>query len=68
MPFRIPLGYWSVPLTSADTNGSTSTAPYVTGAWPYLLKALNWAKDHNIYVILDIHGAPGSQNGTWILL
>ncbi|KAJ7707731.1 glycoside hydrolase family 5 protein [Mycena rosella] len=60
---RIPYGYWSVPLTSADTNGSTSVAPYTPGAWPYLLKALNWAQKHNIHVILDLHGAPGSQNG-----
>ncbi|KAJ7227170.1 glycoside hydrolase family 5 protein, partial [Mycena pura] len=60
---RIPVGYWSVPLTSADTNQSTSVAPYTPGAWPYLLKALNWAKQYNIHVILDLHGAPGSQNG-----
>ncbi|KAJ6505985.1 glycoside hydrolase family 5 protein [Mycena vulgaris] len=60
---RIPYGYWSVPLTSADTGGSTSVAPYTAGAWPYLLKALNWAKQHGIHVILDLHGAPGSQNG-----
>ncbi|KAG6873936.1 hypothetical protein C0995_008975 [Termitomyces sp. Mi166 len=60
---RIPLGYWSVPLTSSDTNGSTNVAPYTPGAWPYLLKGLNWAKKHSINVILDIHGAPGSQNG-----
>ncbi|KAF8896377.1 glycoside hydrolase family 5 protein [Infundibulicybe gibba] len=60
---RIPLGYWSVPLTSADTNGSTSVSPYIPGAWPYLLQALNWARKHNVRVILDIHGAPGSQNG-----
>ncbi|KAF8071947.1 glycoside hydrolase family 5 protein [Lyophyllum atratum] len=60
---RIPLGYWSVPLTSSDTQGSTSVAPYTPGAWPYLLRGLNWAKKHSIHVILDIHGAPGSQNG-----
>ncbi|KAG6897055.1 hypothetical protein C0992_004464, partial [Termitomyces sp. T32_za158] len=60
---RIPLGYWSVPLTSSDTNGSTSVAPYTPGAWPYLLKGLSWANKHSINVILDIHGAPGSQNG-----
>ncbi|KAF7330553.1 Glycoside hydrolase family 5 protein [Mycena venus] len=60
---RIPVGYWSVPLTSADTNGSTSVAPYTPGAWPYLLKALNWAKQHGVHVIIDLHGAPGSQNG-----
>ncbi|KAG6813924.1 hypothetical protein H0H92_005773 [Tricholoma furcatifolium] len=60
---RIPLGYWSVPLTSSDTNGSTSIEPYTPGAWPYLLKGLNWAKKHSVNVILDLHGAPGSQNG-----
>lgn len=42
---------------------STSTAPYITGAWPYFLRALGWAKTYNINVIVDLHGAPGSQNG-----
>ncbi|KAJ7158774.1 glycoside hydrolase family 5 protein [Mycena filopes] len=60
---RIPYGYWSVPLSASDTSGSTSTAPYTPGAWPYLLKAVNWAKKYNIHVLLDLHGAPGSQNG-----
>ncbi|KAF8972127.1 glycoside hydrolase family 5 protein [Flammula alnicola] len=60
---RIPIGYWSIPLTSSDTNTSTSTAPYVSGAWTYLLRALTWAEKHNVNVILDLHGAPGSQNG-----
>ncbi|KAF7327738.1 Glycoside hydrolase family 5 protein [Mycena kentingensis (nom. inval.)] len=60
---RIPVGYWSVPITSADTDEDTSSAPYVTGAWPYLLKGLNWARAHGVHVILDLHGAPGSQNG-----
>ena len=39
------------------------TGPYITGSWPYILKSLDWAAAHNIYVILDLHGAPGSQNG-----
>jgi glucan 1,3-beta-glucosidase len=39
------------------------TGPYITGAWPYIEAALDWANDHGIYVILDLHGAPGSQNG-----
>jgi glucan 1,3-beta-glucosidase len=57
------IGYWSVPVTSADTNYTLSVDPYIPGAWPYLLQALNWAKQHNLHVILDLHGAPGSQNG-----
>lgn len=60
---RIPIGYWSIPLPSSATNSSTDTSPYISGAWPYLLRALNWANKHSIHVILDIHGAPGSQNG-----
>ncbi|KIY44033.1 glycoside hydrolase [Fistulina hepatica ATCC 64428] len=60
---RVPLGYWSVPLTSADTNYTTSVAPFIAGAWPYLLKGLNWAKGQGLYTIVDLHGAPGSQNG-----
>lgn len=60
---RMQIGYWSVPLTAADTNYTTSVDPYVPGAWPYLLQALGWARAHGLHVILDLHGAPGSQNG-----
>lgn len=38
-------------------------APYITGAWPYIQRAISWANLHSIHVILDLHGAPGSQNG-----
>lgn len=55
---RIPFGYWSVPM-----NDSVSVAPYTPGAWPYLLRALNSARAAGIRVIVDLHGAPGSQNG-----
>lgn len=63
MHARIPVGYWSVPITSADTNYSTDVSPYIAGAWPYLLRGLNWANQHGVHVILDLHGAPDSQNG-----
>ncbi|KAL0061942.1 hypothetical protein AAF712_011226 [Marasmius tenuissimus] len=60
---RIPVGYWSVPMTSRDTQESTDPSPYIPGAWPYLLRGLNWAATHGVHVIVDLHGAPGSQNG-----
>jgi glucan 1,3-beta-glucosidase len=63
MLYRIPIGYWSVPITSADTNHSTDITPYIPGAWPFFLRALGWAQTHGIYVIVDIHCGPGSQNG-----
>ncbi|TFY66581.1 hypothetical protein EVG20_g4506 [Dentipellis fragilis] len=54
---RIPVGYWSIP-----TN--QSVAPYIPGAWPYLLKALNWARNNSIHVIIDLHARQGRRTGT----
>jgi len=52
---RIPIGYWSVSPLEGD--------PYVQGAYDVLGKALGWASSNNIKVMIDLHGAPGSQNG-----
>ncbi|EFI27950.1 exo-beta-1,3-glucanase [Coprinopsis cinerea okayama7 len=60
---RIPLGFWSVPLTQDDVRTSVSSDPYIPGAWPYFLRGLTWARKHGVRVIVDLHGAPGSQNG-----
>lgn len=49
--------FWSIP------TANTSIAPYISGSWPRLLKAVSWASKYDISVIIDIHGAPGSQNG-----
>lgn len=50
-------------MTSEYTSYNTTFTPYIPGAWPYLIQALSWAQKHGIRVILDLHGAPGSQNG-----
>jgi glucan 1,3-beta-glucosidase len=52
---RIPLGYWAVDLLDYE--------PYVSGQYPYLVQAVQWAKEMGFTVMVDIHGAPGSQNG-----
>ena len=52
---RIPIGYWAIIPNEGD--------PYVQGAYGFLAKALDWAKSHGLMVIIDLHGAPGSQNG-----
>lgn len=31
--------------------------------WSWLDRALDWGKAHHVYVILDMHGAPGRQSG-----
>ncbi|KYG42120.1 glycoside hydrolase family 5 protein [Acidomyces richmondensis BFW] len=52
---RIPLGYWAVNLLDYE--------PYVSGQYPYLLQAVEWAKQMDFTVLIDLHGIPGSQNG-----
>ncbi|XP_076890777.1 putative glucan 1,3-beta-glucosidase A [Bidens hawaiensis] len=53
---RIPVGWW----TASDP---TPPEPYVGGSLQYLDKAFLWAEKYNLKVILDLHAAPGSQNG-----
>jgi glucan 1,3-beta-glucosidase len=52
---RIPIGYWSVIPIEGD--------PYVQGAYDVLGQALDWASAAGLTVMIDLHGAPGSQNG-----
>lgn len=51
---RIPIGFWAY-----DTFG----LPYVKGAAACLDSAITWARDYGLKIIIDLHGAPGSQNG-----
>ena len=37
--------------------------PFIRGAAEYLDDAIEWAGDIGLQVIVDLHGAPGSQNG-----
>lgn len=52
---RIPIGYWAVAPLAGD--------PYVQGQLAVLDKAIGWARAAGVKVMLDLHGAPGSQNG-----
>ncbi|KAH7083036.1 glycoside hydrolase superfamily [Paraphoma chrysanthemicola] len=51
---RIPVGYWSY----VDPWG-----PYAQGAAPYLDAAVDWARITGLKIVIDLHGAPKSQNG-----
>ena len=52
---RIPIGYWAFDVAEGE--------PYIQGALHYLKKAVEWAAEYKLQVIIDLHGAPGSQNG-----
>lgn len=53
---RIPYPYWI--MGNIDKN-----EPWVNNVLKYFNRALNWCKKYNMNVILDLHCAPGSQNG-----
>ena len=58
---RVPIGFWNV-------VGRKHTAiPYVpvtaAESLAHLDKLFRWGKAHGISLLLDMHGAPGSQNG-----
>jgi len=52
---RIPIGFWAY-----DVSGGE---PYIQGQAEYLDRAIGWARNHGLKVLIDLHGAPGSQNG-----
>ncbi|KAH9959611.1 glycoside hydrolase superfamily [Russula dissimulans] len=52
----MPIGYWSVP-------SNVSVSPYIPGVWPYIQRAVAWARKYGLHTVIDLHGAPGLQNG-----
>ena len=53
---RLPVGYWIL----GDVRAGE---PWVTGDLAYLDKALQWCAQLGLHVLMDMHCAPGSQNG-----
>lgn len=53
---RIPIGWW----IRFDQN---PPRPFVAGSLQALDNAFSWAEKYNLKVIIDLHAAPGSQNG-----
>lgn len=53
---RVPFGYWVV-------LGKTGRDPYHGPALEYLDRAVRWAEELGLQVVLDLHGAPGGESG-----
>ncbi|PRP84626.1 putative glucan 1,3-beta-glucosidase [Planoprotostelium fungivorum] len=66
---RLPVGWWHI----YDTQGGVAKAKlnqhieptnvYAFGGLAYIDKAFEWGEKWGVAILLDIHGAPGSQNG-----
>ena len=52
---RIPVGYW---MHEELVDGSEH---FPQGGLEYLKKICGWASDAGLYIIMDLHGAPGAQ-------
>ncbi|KAI5452509.1 Glucan 1,3-beta-glucosidase 3 [Naganishia albida] len=62
---RLPVGYWSVGKANCQC-ADTPFWPYIDKyetQWSYVEKAISWAAQFQIGVLIDFHGAEGSQNG-----
>jgi len=45
---RLPIGYWAFEVGPGE--------PYIQGQLPYLTKAVTWARNHGLKLIVDLHG------------
>ncbi|KIJ52830.1 glycoside hydrolase family 5 protein [Sphaerobolus stellatus SS14] len=63
---RIPIGYYHLyslsPAVVEDTPFQTLGTVF-EGAWPRILQAIQTASRYGIGVLVDLHAAPGKQNG-----
>ncbi|KAL0635795.1 hypothetical protein Q9L58_005228 [Maublancomyces gigas] len=53
---RIPVGYWIM------ESLIDSSEHFPRGGFQYLERVCGWAKAAGLYVIIDLHGAPGAQD------
>lgn len=61
---RIPIGYWI--MGEKQWLNHTPFHQYTSvyqNQLRYLARAIKWASEHDIGVLIDLHGAYGSQNG-----
>jgi glucan 1,3-beta-glucosidase len=61
---RIPFGHWIFgPDYPYHAAYGADPHPYVTGGIEVLDRAMRWAEEFGLKVMLDLHAAPGCQNG-----
>lgn len=60
---RLPIGYWSLGPDFVSGTEFSSVASVYTGSWHRVKRTIQWAAENGIGVLVDLHGAPGSQNG-----
>lgn len=60
---RLPIGYWSLGPTFMQDTPYSEVADVYQNSWARVVRTINLAGSVGIGVLVDLHGAPGSQNG-----
>lgn len=53
---RVPVGYWM-----REDIVYSDSEHFPQGGFQYLERLCGWASDAGLYIIIDLHGAPGAQ-------
>jgi endoglucanase len=54
-----------VPFNYRILEDDASPGVYKASGWAFLDNVMEWAEADGIYVVLDMHGAPGAQSALW---
>lgn len=58
---RLPIPWWAIEVWDGE--------PFLPRtSWKYILRAFQWARKYGLRIMIDLHTAPGSQNGMSKLL
>lgn len=60
---RLPIGYWNLGPAFCENTPFAGVADVYQNSWPRILRAINMAAQSEIGILVDLHGAVGSQNG-----
>jgi glucan 1,3-beta-glucosidase len=60
---RLPIGYWTLGPAFCRDTPFRDVADVYQNSWTRIVRAINTAEKAGIGVLIDLHGAVGSQNG-----
>ncbi|KII88646.1 glycoside hydrolase family 5 protein [Plicaturopsis crispa FD-325 SS-3] len=60
---RLPIGYWNLGPYYCHDTPYAAVADVYESAWSRVVRAINMAGEAGLGVLVDLHGAVGSQNG-----
>lgn len=60
---RLPIGYWNLGPDFTKGTPFEDVGEVYKNSWARIVRTINWAGQNNIGVLVDLHGAVGSQNG-----